>query len=179
MHTRYPSHTFTSVSLFAQTDWNLTDQPALPTVFYQGSTIQLDVMLEVNGQPLEPSTHQLDFVLKKSTNAENILFRTEITERPENTNPGFISVKLPKAVSDRLRPGVYYYAFQATEKASQRVFPPYTGTFSLELSAASPAPNLGIVDGEPTALGEGGTADELLTPAENTGPHTPDIGRPF
>lgn len=177
MHTRLPSFTFTSEPMYAQTNWAV--QAATSTVFYQGSTMQLDLMLEADGQPLDTSEFRLQFILKKALEAENILYQTDLFQRPPNTPLGYFRVQLPKAVSDYLKPGVYYYAVEATRKATGAISPPFRGTFCVELSAASPHTQLDIQDGEPTALGPGGTADERRTPAELTGPTTPDIGRRF
>ena len=178
MHTRSPSFTFTSVSLFAQANWKYPGDN-LPVTFYQGSTVQLEVVLSTDSGPLDLSTHRLDFVLKKATNAENVIYREEIKTTVADKAEGTYRVVLPKVVTSNLRPGVYYFAFVATDRASGYVYPPYTGTFSLELSAASPNPSLDIQDGEPTADGTSGAADEKLSPAEITGPDTPDLGRQF
>lgn len=148
--------------------------------FYQGSAITLEFYLqETEGVALSLDKYLVTFFLKKSEFAENILFRTDITENPIGKAPGVYVVTLPTNLTATLRPGVYYYAIQATQKASGGVLPPFRGCFSLELSAASPNPNLTIQDGEPTAIGPMGTADEFLIPAENTGPNTPDIGKHF
>ncbi|RTL07811.1 hypothetical protein EKK58_01300 [Candidatus Dependentiae bacterium] len=178
MHTRLPSHTFVNEALFGQTNWDLPGNN-LPTVFYQGSTIRLDVVLSGEGKPLNLAEVDLLFVLKKSTAASNVLYRTEITERVPDKPEGYFRVVIPAVVTKRLSPGVYYFAFQATQKATGGIYPPFTGTFSLELSAASPNPDLSITDGEPTADGPLGSPDEIVTPAETTGPNTPDIGKRF
>lgn len=177
MHTRYPSFSFTNISMFAAANAEL---PAPETaVFYQGSTLILDMMLFLGDKPLTPDEYDILFVLKKSTDAQNVLRKEEIKEKVPDRPDGFYRITLPASFTAKLKPGVYYYAVQATQKATGGVLLPYRGTFSLELSAASPNPNLGITDGEPIADGPLGTSDEMTSPAEITGPDTPDIGRQF
>lgn len=178
MHTRLPSFTFVTDPTFAQKNWVASDPSSL--TFFQGSDIVLEFYLEETpGIPLSLDKYSVTFFLKKSEQAENILFRGEVTASPPDKAPGVYAIKLPYSVSSRLRPGVYYYVVQASQKGVGNILLPFRGYFSLEVSCASPNPNLTHQDGEPTAIGQGGTADELLTPAENIGPHTPDIGRPF
>lgn len=178
MHTRLPSHTFVNDALFSQTNWELPGNN-LPTVFYQGSTVQLDVMLAAEGKPLTLDEFLLLFVLKKADNAANVLYRQDIAERVPDKPDGYFRVVIPTTVTNRLIPGVYYFAFQATQKATGAVYPAYRGTFSLELSPASPNPNLRLIDGEPTADGPLASPLESITPAESVGPNTPDIGKRF
>lgn len=177
MHTRVPSFTFTNEQLFGLSNWEIP--PAQQTVFYQGSTITLDFMLAINDKPLGLFDNHLLFLLKKSGDATNVLFRQAITEKVADKPDGYYRVTIPDEVTFNLRPGVYYFAVQATQKATGGIYPPFTGTFSLELSAASPNPNLGVTDGEPTADGVLNSPGEKLSPAEITGPNTPDIGRQF
>lgn len=178
MHTRLPSHTFVSEPLFAQVNWELPGNN-LPTTFYQGGTVQLDVMLAAEGKPLTLDDFLLLFVLKKSEYASNTLYRQDVVEKVADKPEGYFRVTIPSVVTNRLKPGVYYFAFQATQKGTGAVYPAYRGTFSLELSAASPNPNLDVTDGEPTADGPLASPDETVSPAETTGPGTPDIGKQF
>lgn len=178
MHTRFPTFTFVNDPVYAQTEW----EPSFtsPVTHFQGSDVVLEMMLQgARNEPLQLTDYLVTFFLKKSESADNILFRHDIVEKTAGRPDGFYSVTIPARITSKLPPGVYYFTVQATQKATGGVMPPFRGFFSLELSAASPNPNLGIQDGEPTAIGPGGTADELLVPAEITGPFTPDIGKHF
>jgi len=178
MHTRLPSFTFVRDPVYAQTEWSFT--PPATTPHYQGSDIVLPMfLLDADNEPITLGDYRLTFVVKKSEMAENVIFQQDITTHPANKPAGVYEVTIPATISSRLPAGVYYFVVQAAHKTTGRIMPPFRGCFSLELSAASPNPKLGIQDGEPTAIGPGGTADELRVPAEITGPNTPDIGQLF
>lgn len=165
--------------MFAQTNWDTNLLTSPRSIFYQGSTLALEFVLLLSpGHPVTTADYELTFILKKAEHATNVLYRTSDFVHDHERPLGQYKVVVPLVVSNALAPGVYYFAINVVDKVSQRVLPPFRGSFVLELSAASPNPALKLQDGEPTADGLYGTADEKLSPAEITGPNTPDILHP-
>lgn len=175
MPTRLPDFTFTANPMFGYIPM---DQALVPgPTFYQGETAAFSVFLSIDATPVSLCAYTLVFVVKKSVEAENTLIRTPILEKDSAVPEGFFSVDIPSQVTSELLPGTYHYAFIASCKASGRVFFLSQGTFNIELSPASPQPNLTPQDGELTADGESVGALSKVSPAETTGPDSPDIGR--
>ena len=164
--------------MLGQPHWG-TQGNDLPVVFYQGSTVCIDALLTWDGTPVDLGSYSVEFILKKAIDAQNALYRVDVTDMRTDMPLGHYRVKIPLVVSNRLPAGVYYHAFQMTQKDTGIILPPVQGSFRLELSPFSPRPRFSITDGEPTTTGENGAADALRTPAELTGPDSPDIGRPF
>ena len=177
MPTRLPDNYFTTNPMYGAVPSEGAVMPS-PTV-YQGEDAQFLTRLLVDGTPVSLNDYSLTFVVKKSETACNTMIRDQVTSGADGYPEGFYQLSVQASKTSRLRPGTYYFAVVGVQKPSGRTLIIQRGTFNIELSAASPNPNLAIPDGELTADTDSQSSDSMIYPAESTDPRTPDIGYRF
>lgn len=176
MPIRLPDHSFTSTQMFGYIPSVGALMPG-PT-FSQGEDVFFTIYLVVDGAPLSSNDYRLDFIMKKSESANNEMYRSPVEKAPEGVE-GYFQVCIPGRISTYLRPGTYYFVFEAVHKSTRRTVIVQKGTFNIVLTAASANPNLTIQDGELTTTisTEYGHAADTRTTTEITEPVSPDISR--
>jgi len=147
--TRLPDHYYTTQ--------NLDAQPAKPGIkqlsaaYAQGEDMVMNVMLFLDGQPVDESKYILDVLVKKNVYANNVLWHGKLGEGLQghlNNVPGYFQIWMPAAITSLFLPGTYFMDIKAQEKTGQgqyakdRTFPLFSVLFNITLSAMSPHPKL-------------------------------------
>lgn len=168
MPTRIPTFYFTTNRMYGHPDLPGVVQPS--PMFRQGEDVRLQVQLLVDGRPLSLADYGLTFLAKKSVSATNTMIRQPIVSIAVN---GVCQVVIPARTTAGMRPGLYYFAFEAVKHGTGEVHQVMEGQFDLELGVLSPNPT--VVEGELTADGDSVAADSRRHPPELTVPRTPEV----
>ncbi len=180
-----PNSYYTTQMLEGNPEQTGIKQPA--PQFYQGEDIQLQFYLNYNGAPVISDKYVVDIIVKKSTAAQNVLWKAtlgnglyELTPKV----PGYYYISMPAAISSLFLPGTYYITARLKEVVGQNKGPSdltifmLNMPFNIELSSASPNPKLAptsssettfdIEDGYTTTITH--TEYTLPLPSSITGP---------
>jgi hypothetical protein len=147
---RIPDSYYTKKMLDGTPQYNSPKQES--PKFFQGADIELAFYLNIEGQPVTLSKHDVYAVVKKSIYANAVLWQADtfvnVGLREEIKDGGYFSVFIPRDVNSQWLPGTFYLDVVVEEKAgtvehAERQLVVMQTDFQLLLSTSSPNPVLG------------------------------------
>lgn len=139
---RLPDFYYTQQSLDGQVS---PEANSTTPEFYQGDSIELDVYLNIDNQPVLENDWNIKAIVKKNVYANNIIWQGEYRNGIEkNDTAGYYKITIPSVVTSTSLAGTYWMDVVVTEKngkgTTDRSFVVVHQPFMLNYTVASPHP---------------------------------------